>query len=730
MTEKKLVIAIKILVYLTLFTPLIVMGNTFIFPFVFPKAIYFRILVEIMLGLYIILGVTNKDYRPKQTPLLVALCYLFFVLFLSAMFGVDFSRSMWGNHERMSGWFTLIHFGAYFVVVTNVFRSWIEWKWFLRASLVVSLIVGFTGLNFLLSEKSIMKIGGGGSLGNFIYLANFLLFHVFIAWFLFRKELARGWKYFALGAGVFEIIVMVYNGKRGPFVGLLAGLFVGLLLYGLFSKIKKWRVLGLSLIAAAIIFSGVIFINRNSQWVQKIPMVGRLATISFSSGTGATRAIAWDIAYKAWKEKPVFGWGVENFYYAFNKYYNPKSLEHGYYETWFDRSHNIFLDYLSTGGILGLAGYLSIFLVIGLGLTGSFRQKKIDLEQLVFLAIFFIGYGLQNFFVFDHLSSYLIFFIMLAYFNGSLYASTAPSDINNLKSSKNKRVSETPLGLPAIVIIFTIFLIYKANILPALANSGSFDAQMLLGGDFAAGMERFKKTVNTYTPHLVDIRSDVARTLLSFAQNPEAARSDVYKQATGVIVDELNKTIKEHPLEINTHMLLGQFYYNSGQFDLAEETFERAQELSPKRQQVAYLWAKTRYMRRNLAGAIEILDKTLTENANIADSYWYKAIILSEMGNNQEAYNNLKTAFEKGKVVDQPGELVFVGDMFRKFGDLSLSARYYEIAVGKIPNNPQLLLTLSEVYAISGNKEKAREMADRASIYDPAALERARAWLK
>ena len=75
MIEKRLLWGIKILVYASFIMPLIVMGQTFIFPFVFPKGIYFRILVEIAFGLYILLCLVNKDYLPKKTPLALSVLF-------------------------------------------------------------------------------------------------------------------------------------------------------------------------------------------------------------------------------------------------------------------------------------------------------------------------------------------------------------------------------------------------------------------------------------------------------------------------------------------------------------------------------------------------------------------------------------------------------------------------------------------------------------------------------
>ena len=61
---------------------------------------------------------------------------------------------------------------------------------------------------------------------------------------------------------------------------------------------------------------GFAFIFRQSDFVKNIPAVGRLVNTQIASDT---RTMAWGIAVDSWKEKPIFGWGPNNFYYAFNK---------------------------------------------------------------------------------------------------------------------------------------------------------------------------------------------------------------------------------------------------------------------------------------------------------------------------------------------------------------------------------------------------------------------------
>lgn len=735
--SQKLIKIIKILIYSSFLMPLIVMGDTFIFPFVFPKAIYFRILVELAFGLYLVLCLIDKNYRPKKTPLFIVLVVFFAILFLSTILGVDFQRSMWGNYERMSGWFTLIHFGIFFVIVANVFRSWPEWRAILRWSLVFSFIVGLSGFEFLFPKSSIINIGHGGTLGNQIYIANFVLFHIFIAWYLFRKEEAKFWRFFAAAFGVVGLAIMLYNGKRGPFIGLVVGGFIAVALYSLFTKTKKWRVLGLGLISVAIILGGLIFAFRQSSFVQKIPAIGSVANVSFDSGTGATRLIAWKIALTAWKEKSLFGWGVENFYYVFNKFYNPKSLEHGYYETWFDRSHNIFLDYLSTSGIFGLLAYVAIFIAIFWQIGAAFYKKKIDLDTLVFASIFFIAYGVQNFFVFDHLSSYLIFFLMLAFVD-SVIQKPPPAggaEGSNVFLSPTKEFKITKDGkltfAPAFIIgVTTLFFIYHFNIQPARANRADLKTQTIMQTNFAVGLTALKQSLEINPYHLVDMRNDFARFIISYAQNPEALKAEIYQQSADFIIEELKKNIQEHPFELQSYILLGQFYGIKNNSIKAEEIFNQARELSPKRQQLAYYLVRIKSIKRDYVGAIEILNQLIKDNDKIADNYWYLSLVQSDAGNLTASHSSLKSALERGKSFINHQELLFAAQLAIKSSDWEMARDLYERALSADQKNTEILLVLSEIYSRLNDKPKAQEMADRAALYDIDALKKAKKWLK
>src|SRR3989338_5265902 len=107
--ESNIIKIIKLGVYAVLFLPLIVVPLLF-FPFSTSKAFLFQAIVEIIFALYFIVALKNPEYRPKKTLLFYAVSFYFIALLLSAVFGLDFYHSFFGNYERMWGFFQLLHF--------------------------------------------------------------------------------------------------------------------------------------------------------------------------------------------------------------------------------------------------------------------------------------------------------------------------------------------------------------------------------------------------------------------------------------------------------------------------------------------------------------------------------------------------------------------------------------------------------------------------------------------
>ena len=135
------------------------------------------------------------------------------------------------------------------------------------------------------------------------------------------------------------------------------------------------------------------------------------ARISLTETTTESRLTIWKMSWQGFKEKPVFGWGQENFNLVFNKYYEPILYKQ---EPWFDR-YNVFFDRLTTNGIFGLLSYIGL---LGAALYYLWAKRKntgLSVEDSAIFGSMFIAYFFNNLFVFDNLISLILFATFLAY---------------------------------------------------------------------------------------------------------------------------------------------------------------------------------------------------------------------------------------------------------------------------------------------------------------------------
>ena len=328
-----------------LVVPFLVYDNTF-FPFITGKAFTFRIIVEIIFGLWLILIIKDEEFRPKLSWILGAVGIFTLVLLAADINAVAPHKAFWSNFERMEGWVTFIHLTAYFSVLGSMLNKEKLWLWFLRANILAGVVLAVTSI-----DKA-TDIRFSGPLGNPIYIAVYFLFLFFFtiillykdvlvknltSWSAFKKVFENILFYIYLAVSVLSLFV-IYRTSRGALLGAIGGIFVGALLIAIFEKEKKViRQIALggivAVIAVIVIFLGV----RDTQFVKNNVTLSRFAEISWSNVNGQARQLIWPMALKGFQEKPILGWGQEGFNYVFNKYYDPAMYSQ---ESWFDRAHN------------------------------------------------------------------------------------------------------------------------------------------------------------------------------------------------------------------------------------------------------------------------------------------------------------------------------------------------------------------------------------------------------
>src|SRR3989344_7785677 len=197
--------SIKLLIFVIPFLSFWISRSLF-FPYITGRNFLFRILIEIAFALWIGLVILDKNYRPKLTPIILAVLAFVTIVGLADFLGIDPYNSFWSRLERMEGYMMILHIGAYFMILTSVFRTKKEWFVFWNLFVIAGILVGFYGVLQLLGIKEAIQGGDvriDGTIGNPTYLAAYLTLVIVAALILLFNSDKKGWKYFYSGAVVF-----------------------------------------------------------------------------------------------------------------------------------------------------------------------------------------------------------------------------------------------------------------------------------------------------------------------------------------------------------------------------------------------------------------------------------------------------------------------------------------------------------------------------------------------
>lgn len=632
------------------FIPLYVANNMF-FPYITGKALVMRIVVEIVFALWIVLMFTDKKYTPRPTLLTCTVTGLMVVSLLADLLGVNPLRSIWSNFERMEGWMVIVHLWAYFMVLISVFNTRKLWNLFFNASLISATIVAIYGLfqyfGILSTVQNAVRIEA--TLGNAAYMAVYMLFHVGLAIYMYfvarNNETGNAkvliWVYPLLA--VLYTFVMFETQTRGTLLGLVGGAMLALAIYSIFGKreSKKSRIIAGSIIGV-IILGGILFwTNRDAKFIQDQPTLQRLASISWNDTKTQARGFIWPMAIKGFTEKPILGWGQENFNYIFNANYNPIMYNQ---EQWFDRAHSVYLDWLVASGILGLIVYLALYVISIIFISKS----DLSIAKKSVLIGLIVAYAVHNVFVFDNLISYIMFFMILGFANSF-------RDAKNVKflgkESMNKDMVEYVLA--PIVIVLLAGSIYMLNIRVIQANTSLISA--LRSCQTTPDVAVFGKVfdLNMYLAN-----QEAREQLLSCASNvitsPQVAGPT--KQAFFELTDnQINNQIKATPNDARIYILAGTFYNNIGAKEKALPVLERAYELSPKKQSIAYQLANAYLMSGSIDKAEALMKETYeseTSNYYAKQTYVVVMIMNKKEAQARKEFGTDALLFENSKVAD------------------------------------------------------------------------------
>lgn len=410
-------LGIKILLFLIPFLPLYVSKSVY-FPYIAGKNFAFRIVIELAAALWLVLILFKKEYRIQNSKIMFSILAFTFAVGLANIIGADPYNSFWSNYERMEGYVTILHLLLYFAILRSILRTRRDWSVFLNLMLISGTLAGLFAIVMpsINAPRYVIEYGAriSGTMGNPPFLASYLLLIAFIGLILIVRTQKYLLRICYVAAVLLNLMAIYLTSSRGAILAGLIGSII-LLIYFIPEKYDKrnerwFKKRVLSYAALFVIIAVVIISFADIEFVSKDRTFSRFASM-FSDRSVETRFYAWKISLHGIKERPLLGWGQENFLSLYTIVQIPFTEEHA----WVDRAHNILIDWLVNAGFIGLISYLGIFVSAIAVLMIAIRNRTIQEKEGVVIIIAIIIYFIQNLFTFDTINTYLVFFALLAY---------------------------------------------------------------------------------------------------------------------------------------------------------------------------------------------------------------------------------------------------------------------------------------------------------------------------
>lgn len=522
--KKLLLRCLKGAVVLIIFSPL-VLGPFGLSFSEYPKTIYFRTLTEVALILWLILLMADFKYAPRITLLTGAVLAFFAAQVVSSLAGFNFDRSFWGTLEAGRGLIMDLHYTALFLLLAGVFRTKQDWLFLLRIFVFVSFISTLAGfLQFAGVEEfySADPFAGriSGTLSNPVYFGSFLVISIFIGLYLVVAEQRIGSRVIFGMLTLLNVIALVFTQTRGAFSGLVFGLFVAALLCLAFLLPHNQKLKINILMAGLACSAALLFLAINQQNLIDNPLFGRLYSV-FDVRSINDRLPAWEIALRAWRDRPILGWGPESFGFLYDKYFAARYYKiRPSYDVFYD-AHNKILNLAAENGMAGVSLYAAIFMIVFAVLWK--KKEKIGMVASFILIGLFAGYFVQDLFAFDTVSTNLAFFLLLGFVNNFIPQHWETGMKWKYADGQGFRRMQIFFKAISILLICIVFAsLYFINLKPALASRDFVKGFSLEENNFPQAIAHYEKGIGRNTPYRRELTVFLAWRDISALENGRA----------------------------------------------------------------------------------------------------------------------------------------------------------------------------------------------------------------
>jgi len=603
------------LVVAVLALPVVMGGSGVLYPFLVPREILARGLIALAF-----VWMLRRAALPLGHPVFLAWAGLLAVEGLCAAFGVCWQRSLWSSEERMRGlWGHLFDF-AFFSVCLAGLRT----PALFRRAARLALLTGLPVLAIAIAQRFVPAWLGNpdtarvaSTLGHGVFLGPYALFLMGLAAALFFTSTT--WRWFDAAAGGVACVVLLWTASRAALLGCLAGLGVagGVALWSFGGAAFRRRAMW---IGSTAILSVLSFLLMPRAWLTALtPGVARLLDTTLHSAGDQPRLIIWQTAWRAWREYPLLGWGGENFLYAADRYFDPRLLEAGSRETWFDHPHSSLLNVLIGTGATGLGAQLVLGGVIIWVLLRRLRNAHTTDDRVwcVVAAFFFVSAAVAGIFGIE----YPVNERGMAFWLAWLVVRDAP-------------FGAWPVPRRALLwglagVAFVLVGVAGASALSMRANMLTVQVRDALRRGDPRSVDLLEEWQRWWSPYEGEQTAMLAYCWVQASRDGTCARAHAACEPTRrSLLLALQRAEAHEPLQSRVYLLEALLLEQEPEGDTraaalqrGDAALERAAALSPRRQVIQYARANHALLRGDAGTARRVLLDVIADDPRIAESY-------------------------------------------------------------------------------------------------------------
>lgn len=619
--------SISFLLYSIFIVPALIFSPWNLSSFEMPKNTVFVILGVWLMVSYLILKFEIRDWRfsKDQKIFLSMLGVLFLFKIISLLCSPVIGMSFWGSIVRHEGFTTHFFLAVWAVVVMDFIKNKKQLnKLFLAASLTAIIIALYGdfqkfGIDFpflVWDEMAYKRIAS--SLGNPLFLSIYLIFtSSFTIYVLFQFK-KWYWRAILSSGLILQLAAIIFTFTSSSILAIFCSLIFFAFWY--FWREKRIASYGILVISAVCI----ILVILNLAGSLKSPLLDRvLVDFSLHNQSNLQRIYVWQSAWQAFKDKPFFGWGNENFQGGFERYANPKLIVP--MEMNFDRAHNVILDRLVMEGIFTTLAYASLMIY---AIYRGIKRYLIENDFLYLMLASLIVASLVFYQVaFPTMNGYIMLFFVL----GMIFVNWQENDLVKVKSKIGYRAHFA--GIYFLLIIIAIFFTvqftrpWSADLLvkQSIKEANALQRARIL----EKAIEKWPSKeilVDLYKKQIAVVR------LASEQQNYKIVNEYLDKSR-----QTMERLLDEYGNYYYAHLVAADFYRTLMHEPEMTQQYEIAQSLGPTRYEIYWIWGDSLLALGKTDEAVHKFQQAIDLNPDAAYPYWQMAKLYERIGDKEKA---------------------------------------------------------------------------------------------